>query len=114
VCGHRAGNPRESPGSAPPFDRLPREILLSDVLRLAARAARDDAAFALAVTPGVPHVFQGFAAALDQGDAALGAPASLKVQFSGTRMEAVSPSHAAVAAGGDTMCGSSSALGGRP
>ena len=25
----------------------------------------------LEVTPGVPHVFQGFAAALDEGDAAL-------------------------------------------
>ena len=47
------------------------EILLSDALHLADRAARDDVSVALEITPGVPHVFQGFAAMLDEGDAAL-------------------------------------------
>jgi acetyl esterase/lipase len=37
---------------------------------LAARAAAADVAVRLEVTPGVPHVFQGFAAMLDEGDAA--------------------------------------------
>ena len=39
--------------------------------RLAARAAYDDVAVTLDVTPGVPHVFQAFAAILDEGEAAL-------------------------------------------
>jgi epsilon-lactone hydrolase len=47
------------------------EILLSDALRLAARAARTDVAVLLDVTPGVPHVFQGFAGLLDEAGAAL-------------------------------------------
>jgi monoterpene epsilon-lactone hydrolase len=47
------------------------EILLSDAIRLAGRAAKDDVAVTLEVVPGVPHVFQGFAAVLDEGDAAL-------------------------------------------
>ena len=47
------------------------EILLDDATRLASRAARADVAVRLEVTPGVPHVFQGFAAMLDEGDAAL-------------------------------------------
>ena len=47
------------------------EILLSDAIRLAARAAEDDVATTLDVTPGVPHVFQGYASMLDEGDAAL-------------------------------------------
>jgi epsilon-lactone hydrolase len=47
------------------------EILLDDATRLAARAAAADVAVRLEVTPGVPHVFQGFAAVLDEGDAAL-------------------------------------------
>jgi len=47
------------------------ETLLSDALRLAGRAATADVQVTLEVTPGVPHVFQGFAAALDEGDAAL-------------------------------------------
>ena len=47
------------------------EILLGDATRLAARAAAADVAVRLEVTPGVPHVFQGFAAMLDEGDAAL-------------------------------------------
>jgi acetyl esterase/lipase len=47
------------------------EILLSDALRLADRAARAEVPVTLEVTPGVPHVFQGFAAMLEEGDAAL-------------------------------------------
>jgi len=47
------------------------EILLSDALRLAERAALSDVAVTLDVTPGVPHVFQGFAAFLDEAGAAL-------------------------------------------
>ncbi|HEY2166228.1 MAG TPA: alpha/beta hydrolase [Jatrophihabitantaceae bacterium] len=47
------------------------EILLSDALRLAARAAKADIAVILDVTPGVPHVFQGFAGLLDEAGAAL-------------------------------------------
>src|SRR6185437_4497011 len=47
------------------------EILLDDALRLAARAAHDDVAVQLQVTPGVPHVFQGFAEILDEAGAAL-------------------------------------------
>jgi epsilon-lactone hydrolase len=47
------------------------EILLDDAIRLAARAAHDDVAVTLDVTPGVPHVFQAFAAILDEGQAAL-------------------------------------------
>jgi len=47
------------------------EILLDDATRLAARAAAADVTVTLDVTPGVPHVFQGFAAMLDEGQAAL-------------------------------------------
>jgi epsilon-lactone hydrolase len=47
------------------------EILLDDATRLAAHAAAADVAVTLDVTPGVPHVFQAFAATLDEGDAAL-------------------------------------------
>jgi acetyl esterase/lipase len=47
------------------------EVLLSDALRLAARAAISDVAVALDVTPGVPHVFQAYAGLLDEGGAAL-------------------------------------------
>ena len=47
------------------------EILLDDATRLATHAAAADVAVRLEVTPGVPHVFQGFAAMLDEGDAAL-------------------------------------------
>jgi monoterpene epsilon-lactone hydrolase len=62
------------------------EILLSDALRLAATAATADVQVTLDVTPGVPHVFQGFAAALDEGDAALDrAAAFLKEQLAVTQ-----------------------------
>jgi len=47
------------------------ELLLDDAVRLAARAAADDVPVTLDVTPGVPHLFQAFAAMLDEGDAAL-------------------------------------------
>jgi acetyl esterase/lipase len=47
------------------------EILLSDAVRLAGRAAVADVPVRLEVTAGVPHVFQGFAALLDEGDVAL-------------------------------------------
>jgi epsilon-lactone hydrolase len=47
------------------------EILLDDATRLAARAAAADVAVTLEVTPGVPHVFQGFASSVDEADAAL-------------------------------------------
>jgi len=47
------------------------EILLDDSTRLAARAAAQDVAVILDVTPGVPHVFQSFAAVLEEGDIAL-------------------------------------------
>lgn len=47
------------------------EVLLDDATRLATRAATFDVAVTLDVTPGVPHVFQAFAAMLDEGDAAL-------------------------------------------
>jgi monoterpene epsilon-lactone hydrolase len=62
------------------------EILLSDALRLAARAATADVAVTLDVTPGVPHVFQGYAAMLDEGDVALDrASAFLNTQFAAAR-----------------------------
>ena len=47
------------------------EILLSDALRLAERAAMADVTVTLDVTDGVGHVFQAFAAMLDEADAAL-------------------------------------------
>jgi acetyl esterase/lipase len=58
------------------------EILLSDAIRLAGRAARADVPVTLDVTPGVPHVFQGFAGLLDEGSAALDRAATfLRTQF---------------------------------
>ena len=62
------------------------ELLLSDAVRLAERAAEDDVTVVLEVTPGVPHVFQGYAAILDEGDAALNrAAAFFTVHFSKRR-----------------------------
>jgi epsilon-lactone hydrolase len=62
------------------------EILLSDAVRLAGRAAVADVPVTLEVTPGVPHVFQGFAALLDEAGAALDrASAFLRTQFSLTQ-----------------------------
>jgi acetyl esterase/lipase len=64
------------------------EILLNDAIGLAARAANDDVAVTLDVVPGVPHVFQAFAAVLDEGEAAL------------TRAGAFLRAHAGTAAAG--------------
>jgi monoterpene epsilon-lactone hydrolase len=47
------------------------EILLSDALRLAARAAISDVSVTLDVTSGVPHVFQAYAGLLDEARTAL-------------------------------------------
>jgi monoterpene epsilon-lactone hydrolase len=47
------------------------EVLLSDALRLAGRAAISDVPVTLDVTPGVPHVFQAYAGLLDEARAAL-------------------------------------------
>jgi monoterpene epsilon-lactone hydrolase len=55
------------------------EILLSDSLRLASRAADDDVRVTLDVVPGVPHVFQAYAAVLDEGEAALGRAAEFLI-----------------------------------
>jgi monoterpene epsilon-lactone hydrolase len=52
------------------------EILLDDAVRLAARAATQDVEVQLQVWPGVPHVFQAFAAMLDEAGAALDAAAA--------------------------------------
>jgi acetyl esterase/lipase len=51
------------------------EILLDDAVRLASRAADHDVAVELQVWPEVPHVFQGYAAMLDDADHALHAAA---------------------------------------
>jgi monoterpene epsilon-lactone hydrolase len=47
------------------------EVLLDDAVRLAREAAAADVDVTLAVTPGVPHVFQAYHAILDEGTAAL-------------------------------------------
>jgi monoterpene epsilon-lactone hydrolase len=47
------------------------EVLLSDAIRLAGRAAISDVPVTLDVTPGVPHVFQAYAGLLDEAAAAL-------------------------------------------
>jgi len=52
------------------------EILLDDAVRLAGRAAAHDVQVELQVWPQVPHVFQGFAALLDEADEALNAAAA--------------------------------------
>jgi acetyl esterase/lipase len=52
------------------------EILLDDAVRLAASAAAADVFVELQVWPGLPHVFQGFAALVDEADEALRAAAA--------------------------------------
>jgi acetyl esterase/lipase len=47
------------------------EVLLDDAVRLAQRAAADDVAVTLDITPGVPHVFQAFHAVLEESVTAL-------------------------------------------
>jgi epsilon-lactone hydrolase len=93
VGGADASNPQISPvfgdlSGLPPLliQASSHEILLSDALRLARKAAIDGVPVTLEVTPGVPHVFQGFAAVLDEGNAALDrASTFLKTQFAATQ-----------------------------
>jgi monoterpene epsilon-lactone hydrolase len=62
------------------------EILLSDALRLAGRAAISDVPVTLDVTPGVPHVFQAYAGLLDEAGAALDRASDfLKAQLATSR-----------------------------
>ncbi len=79
---YTAGRPAADPLVSPVFADLTglpplliqagsHEILLDDATRLAARAAAADVRVSLEVTPEVPHVFQAFAALLDEGAAAL-------------------------------------------
>ena len=89
VAGANASDPRISPvfaglhGLPPMLIQVgSHEILLSDAVRLAERAANDDVAVTLEVVPGVPHVFQAYAAVLDEGGASLNrAAAFLKSHF---------------------------------
>ena len=60
------------------------EILLDDAVRLAARAGADDVPVELQIWPEVPHVFQSFAALLDEADQALNSAAAfLKRNWAG-------------------------------
>jgi acetyl esterase/lipase len=62
------------------------EILLSDAIRLAGRAAIADVAVTLEVVPFVPHVFQAYAPMLDEADAALDRAATfVKTKFAATQ-----------------------------
>jgi acetyl esterase/lipase len=47
------------------------EVLLDDAVRLARQAATADVEVTLEITPRVPHVFQAYAAMLDEAAAAL-------------------------------------------
>ena len=47
------------------------EVLLDDAVRLAGQAGAADVEVVLEILPGVPHVFQNFAAILDEAAAAL-------------------------------------------
>jgi epsilon-lactone hydrolase len=78
VSGGDASDPRISPifgdlRELPPLliQVGSHEVLLSDALRLAARAAIADVPVTLDVTPGVPHVFQAYAGLVDEAGAAL-------------------------------------------
>jgi len=72
-----AGADPRSPLASPLFAQAgTHEVLLDDALRLAAKAADDDVAVTLQAFPGAPHVFQGFAAVLDEGATALDAVAA--------------------------------------
>lgn len=92
LAGQDASNPLISPALAdlaglPPLlvQAGSHEILLDDALRVASRAAEDDVSVSLEITAGVPHVFQGFAAALDEGAAALDSVATfLRAQLGST------------------------------
>ena len=68
------------------------EVLLSDAVRLAGRAAAADVPVTLEVTPGVPHVFQAYAAVLDEADVALDrAAAFLRARFADAQTD--TPAH---------------------
>jgi acetyl esterase/lipase len=71
------------------------EILLSDATRLAARAAMADVAVTLEVVPGVPHVFQAYGAALDEGGAALDRAATFLTSSFVPAVQATSPAASA-------------------
>jgi monoterpene epsilon-lactone hydrolase len=78
VAGGDASDPFISPifgdlGGLPPLliQVGSHEVLLSDAIRLAGRAAISDVTVTLDVTPGVPHVFQAYAGLLDEAGAAL-------------------------------------------
>jgi epsilon-lactone hydrolase len=98
VADYVAGADATDPGISPIFGDLSglpplliqvgsHEILLSDALRLAGRAATADVQVTLEVTPGVPHVFQAYAALLDEAGAALDRASSfLKTQFTATQL----------------------------
>ncbi|WP_449373716.1 alpha/beta hydrolase fold domain-containing protein [Arthrobacter psychrolactophilus] len=83
LAGQDASNPLVSPALAdltglPPLlvQAGSHEILLADALRVTSRAAEADVPVTLEITHGVPHVFQGFAAVLDEGAIALDSVAS--------------------------------------
>jgi acetyl esterase/lipase len=59
------------------------ELLLDDAVRLAGRAAAGDVAVTLEVTPDVPHLYQAFAAVLEEGEAALDRATEFLVGVSG-------------------------------
>jgi monoterpene epsilon-lactone hydrolase len=63
------------------------EVLLDDATRLAAKAAADDIDVTLDIVAGAPHVFQAFAAILDEAAAALDRAAS----FLNTRLATPGP-----------------------
>jgi monoterpene epsilon-lactone hydrolase len=68
------------------------EVLLSDALRLAAKAALADVSVTLGITPGVPHVFQAFGSLLDEAGAALDQGSDfLKAQFAMARTKEPRP-----------------------
>lgn len=82
IADYIAGSDPRHPYASPAFGDLrglppiliqvgTHEILLSDAVMLAERAAESEVAVILDVTPGVPHVFQAYAAVLEEGDRAL-------------------------------------------
>jgi epsilon-lactone hydrolase len=98
IADYVAGADATNPGISPIFGDLSglppiliqvgsHEILLSDAVRLAGRAAIADVEVTLEVTPGVPHVFQAYAALLDEAGAALDRASSfLNAQFTASQL----------------------------
>ena len=75
LAGHDSADPLVSPifadlAGLPPLliQAGSHEVLLDDATRLAVKAAADNVAVTLDVTPGVSHVFQAFARLLEEGD----------------------------------------------